>query len=86
MELEIGDGAVGLMKILFAESPPGGTAMRRLAIHFRGILRSKDIHKFDVWLNDAQQSGIFAIHRFARPIWRDIDAVRKALTEGWSNS
>ncbi len=64
---------------------PDFTAMRRLAMRFRGILRSKDIQKFDVWLNDAQQSGIYAIHRFARTIRRDIDAVRNALTEGWSN-
>jgi hypothetical protein len=34
------------------------TAMRRLAMRFRGILRSKDIQKFGVWLDDAQQSGI----------------------------
>ena len=54
-------------------------------MRFRGILRSKDIENFDVWLNDAQQSGIYAIHRFARTIRRDIDAVRNALTEGWSN-
>jgi len=59
--------------------------MRQLAMRLRGILRSKDIQKFDVWLNDAQQSGIYAIHRFARTIRRDIDAVRNALTEGWSN-
>ena len=59
--------------------------MRRLAMRFRGILRSKDIQKFDVWLNDAQQSGIYAIHRFARTIGRDIDAVKNALTESWSN-
>jgi hypothetical protein len=34
------------------------TAMRRLAMRFRGILRSKDIQKFGVWLDDAQQAGI----------------------------
>jgi transposase len=64
---------------------PDFTAMRRLAMRFRGILRSKDVEKFDNWLNDAQQSGIYAMHRFARTIRRDIDAVRNALTEGWSN-
>jgi transposase len=64
---------------------PDFTAMRRLAMRFRGTLRSKDIQKFDIWLNDAQQSGIYAIHRFARTMRRDIDAVRNALTEGWSN-
>jgi transposase len=64
---------------------PDFTAMRQLAMRFRGILRSKDIQKFDVWLNDAQQSGIYAMQRFARTIRRDVDAVRNALTEGWSN-
>ena len=64
---------------------PDFTAMRRLAMRFRGILRSKDIQKFNVWLNDAQQSGIYAMHRFARTLRRDLDAVTNALTEGWSN-
>jgi len=45
----------------------------------------QDIQRFDVWLNDAQQSGIYAIHRFARTLRRDVDAVRNSLTEGWSN-
>src|SRR5271166_5852005 len=58
---------------------PDFTAMRQLAMRFRGILRSKDIQKFDVWLNDAQQSGIYAMQRFARTIRRDVDAVRNAL-------
>jgi hypothetical protein len=61
------------------------TAMRRFAMRFRGILRSKDIQKFGVWLNDAQQSGIYAMQRFARTLRRDLDAVTNALTEGWSN-
>jgi len=58
---------------------------RQVAMRFRGILRSKDTQKFDVWLNDAQQSGIYAIHRFARTLRRDVDAVRNSLTKGWSN-
>ena len=61
------------------------TDMRRLAMRFRGILLSKSNQKFDVWLDDALQSGIYAIQRFARAIRRDIDAVRSALTESWSN-
>jgi transposase len=61
------------------------TAMRRLAMRFRGILRSKDIQKFGVWLDDAQQSGIYAMQRFARTVRRDLDAVTNALTKGWSN-
>ena len=61
------------------------TAMRRLAMRFRGILRSKDIQKFGVWLDDAQPSGIYAMQRFARTVRRDLEAVTNALTKGWSN-
>ncbi len=61
------------------------TAMRRLAMRFRDILRSKDIQKIGVWLDDAQQSGSYAVERFARTVRRDLDAVTNALTEGWSN-
>ena len=57
---------------------PDFTAMRRLAMRFRGILRSKDLQKFDTWLNDAQQSGIYAMQRFARTLRRDLDAVTNA--------
>jgi transposase len=64
---------------------PDFTAMRRLAMRFRGILRSKDIQKFGVWLDEAQQSGIYAMQRFVRTVRRDLDAVTNALTEGWSN-
>ena len=59
--------------------------MRQLAMRFRGILRSKDTGRLDVWLNDAQQSGIYAVQRFVRTLRQDIDAVRNALTERWSN-
>ena len=61
------------------------TAMRWLAMRFRGLLRSKDIQKFGVWLDDAQHSGIYAMQRFARTLRRDLDAVTNALTEEWSN-
>jgi transposase len=64
---------------------PDFTTMRRLAMRFRGVLRSKDIQKFGIWLDDAQQSGIYAMQRFARTVRRDLDPVTNALTEGWSN-
>jgi transposase len=38
-----------------------------------------------VWLKDAHQSGLYAMQRFARALRRDIDAVRNAITERWSN-
>ena len=64
---------------------PDFTSMRQLAMRFRGILRSKDIQKFGVWLDDVRQSGIYAMQRFVRTVRRDLDAVTNALTEGWSN-
>jgi transposase len=64
---------------------PDFTAMRRLAMRFQGVFRGKAPEKLDVWLGDAQQSGIYAVQRFARTLRRDIDAVRNAITECWSN-
>jgi transposase len=61
------------------------TTMRGLAMRFRGILRSKNVAKLGVWLTDAHQSGLYAMQRFARTLRRDIDAVRSAVTETWSN-
>ena len=59
--------------------------MRRLAMRFRGILRSKNVAKLGVWLKDAHQSGLYAMQRFVRTLRRDIDAARNAVTESWSN-
>ena len=43
------------------------------------------IEKLDAWLHDAQLSGIYAMLRFARAARQDIDAVRNAVLEPWSN-
>jgi transposase len=59
--------------------------MRQLAMRFRGILRSKKVSKLGAWLKAADQSGLYAIQRFARTLRRDINAVRNAVTEPWSN-
>jgi len=64
---------------------PEFAAMRRLAMRFRGILRSKNVGKLDTWLKDAQHSGLYAMQRFAHTLRRDIDAVRNAITEPWGN-
>ena len=64
---------------------PDFAAMRRLAMRFRGILRSENGSKLAVWLKDAQQSGLYAMQRFARTLCRDINAVRNAIKEPWSN-
>ncbi len=64
---------------------PDFASMRGLAMRFRGILRSNNAGKLGVWLKDAHQSGLYAMQRFARTLRRDIDAVRNAVTEQWSN-
>src|SRR5208337_1611823 len=69
---------------LKSECPEFAT-MRQLVMRFRGILRSKNTGKLAAWLKDAQQSGLYAMQRFARTSRRDIDAVRNAITEHWSN-
>ncbi len=72
---------VGALK----NASPDFVAMRALAMRFRGVLRSKDVKRFDKWLEDAQRSGIYAMQRFARTLRSDIQAVRNAVAEPWSN-
>ena len=59
--------------------------MRGLAMRFQGVLLSKNVTKLGVWLTDAHKSGLYAMQRFARNLRRDIDAVRSAVSESWSN-
>ena len=61
------------------------TAMRHLAMRFRGLLRGGTPERLDAWLIDARASGIYAMQRFARTIRQDLAAVRNAVLEPWSN-
>jgi hypothetical protein len=61
------------------------TAMRRLAMRFRGLLRGGTVEGLDAWLIDARASGIYAMQRFAKAIRQDLEAVRNAMSEPWSN-
>ncbi len=67
------------------ESLAGFAVMRGLAMRFRGILRGDDPCRLDDWLNDARATGLYGIRRFAQILRRDIDAVRNAISERWSN-
>jgi len=49
------------------------------------FVKGGSIEKLDAWLHDAQLSGIYAMQRFARAARQDIDAVRNAVLEPWSN-
>ncbi len=64
---------------------PEFSVMRRLAIGFRTLLRAGTSDGLDRWLRDAAASGVYAMQRFARTLKQDIDAVRNAVTETWSN-
>src|ERR1700733_10979089 len=61
------------------------TAMRRLAMRFRGLLRGGTAEGLDAWLIDARASGIYAMQRFAKTIRQDLEAVRNGMSEPWSN-
>jgi transposase len=60
-------------------------AMRRLAMRFQGLLRGGTPKRLDSWLIDARASGIYAMQRFAKTIRQDLEAVRNAVLEPWSN-
>ena len=61
------------------------TTMRGLAMRFRGLLRGGTVEKLDGWLRDARRSGIYGMQRLARALRHDIEAVRNAVLEPWSN-
>ncbi|MQW15686.1 ISL3 family transposase [Sinorhizobium meliloti] len=67
------------------QSSPEFVSMRSLAMRFRGIFRSRDPGKLDSWIDDAVNSGLVAIARFARVLHRDLDAVYNAIELPWSN-
>jgi hypothetical protein len=61
------------------------TTMRGLVMRFAGLLRGDDIGKLDVSLHDARHCGLHAIRSFVKKLRQDIDAVRNAIFEPWSN-
>ena len=59
--------------------------MRGLAMRFNGILRSRNSEALDDWIDDAIDTELTAIMRFASVLRRDIDAVKNAIELPWSN-
>jgi len=57
--------------------------MRRLAMRFNGILRGKSSAPLDAWIDDAIETELIPIMRFARVMRRDIDAVNNAIDLPW---
>jgi transposase len=54
-------------------------------MRFKGILRGAQSGPLDAWIDNAIESEIIPIVRFARTLRRDIDAVRNAIELPWSN-
>lgn len=59
--------------------------MRSLAMRFRGILRAGKVKNLDAWIDDAIETDLIPIMRFASILRRDIDAVYNAIELPWSN-
>ena len=59
--------------------------MRTLAMRFNGILHGGRPEPLDAWIDDAINSELVPIMRFARVLRRDIDAVYNAIELPWSN-
>ena len=64
---------------------PMFACMRALAMRFRGLLRANAPDALDDWIRDAMGCGIHAMQKFAAKLRHDIDAVRNAIREPWSN-
>ena len=75
---------VGMLAVL-KDEVPGFAVIRRLAIRFQSLLRRRDEKKLEPWLTDAKGCGIPAVMNFARTLMVDIQAVRNAMIEPWSN-
>jgi hypothetical protein len=67
------------------ETSPSFAVIRQLTKRFRGILRGSDPAKLVSWMDDAQGSGLHSLRRFVLFLRRDVEAVRNAISEGWSN-
>jgi transposase len=66
----------------------GSTAfatMRNLAMRFNGILRGRKADPLPAWIDDAIETDLAPIVRFARTLNWDIDAVRNGIEMPWSN-
>lgn len=59
--------------------------MRGLAMRFKGILRGKNPDLLEPWIDDAIDTELAEMVRFAKALYRDLDAVKNAIDLPWSN-
>lgn len=56
-----------------------------LAEAFTALVRGREAAQLDTWLHQAENSAVPPLQRFAKRLRADYDAVRAALSLGWSN-
>ena len=49
------------------------------------MVRERQVAALDLWLADAEESGIKELRNFAQSLRRDYDPVKAALTTEWNN-
>jgi transposase len=54
-------------------------------MRFNGILRGRVADPLPAWIDDAIETNLAPIVRFARTLTRDFDAVKNAIEMPWSN-
>ncbi|WP_420854810.1 MULTISPECIES: transposase [Roseobacteraceae] len=64
---------------------PAFVSMRSLAMRFNGILRGRVADPLPAWIDDAIETDLAPIVRFARTVNRDYEAVKNAIEMPWSN-
>ncbi len=57
----------------------------RLAEEFVALVRRREPEHLDPWLQQAQDGTIVLLRRFAKRLSADYEAIRAAVTLGWSN-
>ena len=56
-----------------------------LAEEFATLVREREPERLDPWLQRAQDGTVVSLRRFAKRLSADYEAVRAAVTLGWSN-
>ncbi len=64
---------------------PSFATMRSLAMRLNGILRGRQADPLPSWIDDAIETNLAPIVRFARTLNRDFEAVKNAIEMPWSN-
>ena len=56
-----------------------------LAEEFAALVRERKPERLDLWMQRAQDGPVVLLRRFAKRLSADYEAVRAAVTLGWSN-